>query len=132
MANQCIYGIFNIPTWGKSNNVKLWGKYSSICTSKINLLFKHVNLLIFKLIPCKKLLTVYRNIYAPVLFLPFLPSFSAGDFKIGQIQNNSLLTVLIRKCIYFYNCVMANSRWGKTIKSKCSSPVRSSGKHREL
>lgn len=49
--------------------------------------------------------TVYREIFVSILLLPLSPSLSVGEFKTGQIENNFLITVLIRKNIYNILCL---------------------------
>lgn len=42
----------------------------------------------------RKSATVYRDIFTPVLFLPFLPSLSGGEFKSEQIPLSKIISFL--------------------------------------
>lgn len=46
-----------------------------------------------KVLRCTILHTVYREIFAPFLFLPLLPSLSAGEFKTGQLPKSYIFSL---------------------------------------
>lgn len=54
--------------------------------------------------------TVNREIFAPILFPPFLPT-SSYKFKTSKIR-------YLKLSLFYYNCVWANSRVGQTV-CKC-------------
>lgn len=55
--------------------------------------------------------TVYREIFAPVLFSLLSPLLSAGEFKTGQIQMSQIIS-------FIHKYVWINSRWGKPFASE--------------